>query len=103
MKNFTIITGLNDKDTKRQIISTTQAEKRIAGIILLYTGGATLTRCKGIYTHNDNGTTVYENSIKAELSGIDTETALKIARDIKTALNQESIYFAVTDAEIDFI
>lgn len=102
MKNFTIIAGLNDKHTKTQIINTTQAEKRIAGIILLYTGGATLTRCKGIYTH-DNGKTIYENSIKAELSGIDTETALKIAKDIKTALNQESIYFSVTDAEIDFI
>ena len=102
MKTFTIIAGLNDKDTKKQIISTAQAEKRIAAIILNYTGGATLTRCKGIYTH-DNGATVYENSINAELSGIDTETALKIARDIKTALNQESIYFAVTDAEIDFI
>lgn len=102
MKNFTIIAGLNDKHTKTQIISTTQAEKRIAGIILSYTGGATLTRCKGIYTH-DNGATVYENSIKAELSGISTETALKIARDIKQALNQESVYFSVTDAEIDFI
>lgn len=102
MKNFTIISGLNDKDTKTQLISTTQAEELIAGIILQYTGGATLTRCKGIYTH-DNGATVYEESIKAELSGIDTETALKIARDIKAVLNQESIYFKVTEAEIDFI
>ena len=102
MKTFTIIAGLNDKDTKKQIISTAQAEKRIAAIILNYTGGATLTRCKGIYTH-DNGATVFENSIKAEISGITTETAQRIASEIKNALNQESIYFAVSNAQVDFI
>lgn len=102
MKTFTIIAGLNDKETKTQIINTAQAEKRIAGIILTYTGGATLTRCKGIYTH-ENAATVFENSIKAEISGITVETAQRIASEIKTALNQESVYFSVTDAEIDFI
>lgn len=102
MKSYTIITGLNDKATKAQIISTAQAEKRIAAIILTYTGGATLTRCKGIYTHA-NGATVFENSIKAEISGITTETAQRIASEIKSALNQESIYFSVINAEIDFI
>ncbi len=102
MKTFTIIAGLNDKETKTQLISTTQAEKRIAGIILSYTGGATLTRCKGIYTH-ENGATVFENSIKAEISEITVETAQRIASEKKTALNQESVYFSVTDAEIDFI
>lgn len=102
MKSYTITTGLNDKYTKTQIIDTDTAENIVASIILKYAEGATLTRCKGIYTHA-NGATVFENSIKSEISGITTETAQRIASEIKSALNQESIYFAVINAEIDFI
>lgn len=102
MKNFTIITGLNDKDTKTQLIDTDTAEIIITNIILQYADGATLTRCKGIYKHQD-GATVIENSIKSEISGINQETAERIASDIKKELHQESIYFAVNDIELNFI
>lgn len=102
MKNYTIIAGLNDKDTKTQRIATRTAEQIIASIILKYADGATLTRCKGIYKHA-NGQTVFENSIKCEISGINKENAEQIASEVKTALNQECIYFSITAAEIDFI
>ena len=102
MKNFTIITGLNDKDTKTQLIDTDTAEIIITTIILKHADGATLTRCKGIYKHAD-GATVIENSIKSEISGINRETAERIASDIKDALHQESIYFSVNDIEVNFI
>lgn len=102
MLSFTIITGLNDKDTKQQEITTEQAEKKISEIILDHSDGATLTRCNGIYKHID-GAVVIEQSIKIEIAGITTEQALKIAGRIKSALNQESIYFSKTEQEIDFI
>lgn len=102
MKHFTIIAGLNDQQTKTQIIDTDTAENIIANIILDHADGATLTRCKGIYKHA-NGVIVFENSIKCEISGITKENALRITERIKTALNQECIYFSITAAEIDFI
>lgn len=102
MKNYTIIAGLNDKDTRTQIIETDTAEAIIAEIILKYADGATLTRCKGIYKHQD-GQTVFENSIKCEISGIDKENAERIAAEVKNALNQESVYFGIAAADVAFI
>ena len=102
MKNYTIIAGLNDKDTRTQIIDTDAAERIIAEIILKYADGGTLTRCKGIYKHQD-GRTVFENSIKCEISGINEPTAERIAAEVKNALNQESVYFSITAAQVDFI
>lgn len=102
MFNYVIIAGLNDKDSKQQEITTDAARAIIAGIVLKYAGGATLTDCRGIYTHED-GQIVFETSIKIEVGGIDEENALQIAADVKTALNQESIYFSKFAASVDFI
>ena len=104
MKSYIIIAGLNDKETKKQEIETGAAREIIAGIILQYAEGATLTDCSGIYTHCDgSGAVVYENSIKAEISGISKRDALKIAGEIKAALNQESVYFAAYRAGVLFL
>lgn len=102
MKNYVIICGLNDKDTRKQEITTEQATQALAGIILTHTDGATLTECKGIYKHEDGGI-VFETSIKIEISGTDKETAERIASEAKNALNQESIYFAEFGADVRFI
>lgn len=102
MKNYIIICGLNDKDTRKQEITTEQATQALAGIVLKYAGGATLTECKGIYKHEDGGI-VFETSIKIEISGITKENAERIASEAKTALNQESIFFQTLEAQVDFI
>ncbi len=102
MKNYILIVGLNDKDTRKQEITTEQATQALAGIILKYTDGATLTECKGIYKH-ENGGIVFETSIKIEISGITKETAERIASEAKIALNQESIFFQTLEAQVDFI
>lgn len=102
MKNYILIIGLNDKDTRKQETSTEQATQALAGIVLKYTDGATLTECKGIYKHEDGGI-VFETSIKIELSGITKENAERIASEAKMALNQESIYFQTLEAQVDFI
>lgn len=92
MKTFVIICGLNDKNTRKQEITTDNAKRRLAAIVLNFAAGATLTLCEGIYKHNDGGT-VYEKSIKIEIAGISKKAALTIARQAKAALNQESIYY----------
>lgn len=102
MKNYVIIVGLNDKDTRRQETPTERAKQIIAGIVLEYADGATLTECDGIYKHNDGGI-VFEKSIKIEIAGISKENAERIASEAKKALNQESIYFAEFGADVRFI
>lgn len=102
MKNYIIICGLNDKDTRKQEITTERAKQALAGIVLEYADGATLTECAGIYKHNDGGI-VFETSIKIEISGITKENAERIASNAKKALNQESIYFAEFGADVRFI
>jgi len=103
MKTYTIIAGLNDRYTKKQEISTDNASALISTIILKYTAGATLSTCKGIYKHEDNGQIIFETSIKIEIAGIRKQAAKQIASEIKAALNQESIYFAVSKSQVKFL
>ena len=102
MKNYCLIVGLNDKDTKRQEITTDEARALLAGIVLDYSDGATFTECAGIYKHAD-GSIVIEKSIKIEIAGITKENALHIAERAKIALNQEAIYFSEYRARVRFI
>jgi hypothetical protein len=103
MLKFTVIAGLNDKETKTQIISTETAYKIIFKT-LKNNGveGATLTEALGFYTHN-NGEEVIEKSIKIELLFIERITAVKIAKDLRTALNQESVVLEVAELESELI
>ena len=68
-KTYTIIVGLNDNDTRRQEVSTSDAKRMLADIVLGYADGATFTTCEGVYRHADGGG-VFETSIKIEVSGI---------------------------------
>ena len=55
----TLIIGLNDKDTKKQVTNRHHAKKIIMGIV----GDCTMTDALGHYTHED-GSTVNENPSK---------------------------------------
>lgn len=91
MLKFTIIAGLNDKETKTQIISTEKAYQIIFKALQNNkVEGATLTEAKGFYTHN-NGDIVIENSIKIELLFIDYSTVKNIAEELRVKLNQEAV------------
>lgn len=102
MKNYCLIVGLNDKDSKKQEITTDAARALLAGIVLDYSDGATFTECAGIYKHAD-GSIVIEKSIKIEIAGIAKENALHIAERAKIALNQEAIYYSEYEARVRFI
>jgi hypothetical protein len=103
MLKFTVIAGLNDKDTKQQEITTETAYNRIIKVLHHNNvEGATFTECKGLYIHN-NGTAVFENSIKIELLFITEETAKNICKELKTELNQESVVLEVINLNSDLI
>jgi len=103
MLKFTVIVGLNDKETKKQEISTEKAYNIIFKT-LLNNGieGATLTEAKGFYTHN-NGEIVIENSIKIEMLFIEKSTASAIAKELRKILNQESVVLEVAELESELI
>ena len=78
--------GLNDKDTKTQLISDDAAKHVIAGICK----NCTISEVFGSYVHED-GTQVTEKTLKIELLFTEDKAVLDMASDIKATLNQESI------------
>ena len=90
MDKYILYVGLNDKDTKTQKIDTISAYNLANNILLNYVEGATVTQSKGIYKHN-NGNVVIENTLIVELLFTDKNTVETIAKELKIALNQESI------------
>lgn len=102
----TLCIGLNDKDTKHQEITTAAAKNIINAAVIRFFGFGTITETTGIYTHDD-GTNeiVTEATIKIELSFFDTTKAAAVelvrpfAVEMKTALNQESIYSDFVECE----
>lgn len=87
---FTFYVGLNDKDSKIQEISIIEAYKMVEKTINKYTDGCTIFEAKGIYKHQD-GSVVYENTLRIEVLFINDEEAHAIVNEIKLKLNQESI------------
>jgi hypothetical protein len=90
MDKYILYVGLNDKDTKTQKIDTLSAYNLTNNILLNYVEGATVTQSKGIYKHQ-NGNVVIENTLIIELLFTDKTTVETIAKELKIALNQESI------------
>ena len=90
-KKYILNIGLNDKDTKTQIIKTSEATKIIQNT-LFNNGveGYTIYNGYGLYKH-DSGAITKEKTIIIELLYIDNKTIDLIIKDLKNALNQESI------------
>ena len=82
----TLFIGLNDKDTKKQVVSNPIAKR----IIMQVCGDCTLTEVQGHYTHED-GTEVTEQSIRVELLFKADNEVYAYAKKLKKELNQESI------------
>jgi hypothetical protein len=90
MNKYTLYVGLNDKDSKVQLISTLEAYKMINNVLLQYVDGATIYEARGIYKHDD-GTFTTENTLRIELLFVERETVKTIVDTLKKMLNQESI------------
>lgn len=102
MKKYTVYIGLNDQDSKVQIITTENALTLAENIFCEYCGGATLTTGRGVYTHDD-GQKVIENTIIAAVFGCELESVKRAALECKRALNQESVALECYEVESNFI
>lgn len=100
---FTI--GLNDKDTERQKIESSEAKKIIANVLLndFQIFAFTMMECAGVYKMELTGNIVFENSIRVEIATDEELTAADdIIESLKIKLNQESIMMEKGKAEILF-
>lgn len=78
--------GLNDKDTKGQVMSTDTCKRIVMGIV----GDCTISDAVGQYTH-DNGEVVQEKCLRIELLFKGDNEVISYCHAIKKSLNQESI------------
>lgn len=90
MEKFTLYLGLNDKDTKRQEISTIEAYKVVSNLIAEDFDGGTIYEARGIYRH-DSGEVVEEKTLRVELLFTTFEKVKNLVSALKTAFNQESV------------
>lgn len=102
MEKFILYLGLNDKDTKKQEINTIEAYKIVNNVVNNYCDGATIYECQGIYKH-DNGTIVFEKTLKIELMFVDRLTVVSLVKDLKEIFNQESIVLQKEIVESELI
>lgn len=101
MKKFTLYLGLNDKDTKTQLISTLESYKMVANI-LKQEGfeGATIFEAVGLYKHDD-GTFVTESTLRIEILDFNQLGVKNLVKTLKLVFNQESV--AVQEQSIQSI
>lgn len=85
--------GLNDQDTKTQIIKDGRAYEIITDAILrYYPGGATIYDARGVYRGQ------IEKTIRVEILFSDETRDALLIEELKKALNQECIAIETMDA-----
>jgi hypothetical protein len=89
----TFYIGLNDKDTKTQVIDSDSALTFVQDAAVKYFDGATISKAIGVYTHG-NGKKITEPTFKVEVMGNDDSViSMNFIASIKTLLNQESVIY----------
>lgn len=102
MNKATLYVGLFDKDTKAQRFTSVEALKIAQTIVLSHVEGATISESHGIYKHDD-GSVVVEPSLRIEISTENPDViASRLSRDLKVALNQESVLVEISDTQTSF-
>ena len=91
MEKFVMYVGLNDKETKKQEISTKKAIDIICKTLAKQgITDLTLNQGMGIYTHED-GTKTTEISLIITMLFVERVQVINANSDIKTILNQECV------------
>lgn len=94
----TLYIGLSDADSHLQKIDKYTAVHQIAQLLVsLDIAGGTISEASGFYTHED-GTIVFENSLRVELLNIETDLVQRISSQLAQLFNQESILACSTDS-----
>ena len=94
MKQFTLLVGLNDKDTKKRIVNKNKAREVIMRIV----GDCTVSDALGQYKHK-NGEVVQEKSLRVDILFKELQEVIGYAQQIKKELNQESVALSYTEIE----
>lgn len=103
MKKITLYIGLNDKDTKTQIVKTTYAQKDVINILTSHgIVGMTMQYATGLWVYEDR-TIASETTLHIELMGVELPPVMAAIEDIKVKLNQESIGLTVEDINVQFV
>ena len=103
MIKYNIYIGLNDKDSKKQEISTRRARQEVIKILNNNNiTGLTMYEVAGVFKHED-GAMTFEKSLKVELLEVKEEEVKKSINELKTALNQECIMLEKEEKEVNFI
>lgn len=100
---YNLYIGLNDKDSKKQKISTKRAKEEVIKVLNNNgINGLTMYEVEGIFKH-ETGEVVLEKSLKIELLEVEEKDILKSIKELKKELNQESILLEKEKKEINFI
>lgn len=100
---YNVYVGLNDKDSKKQEVSTRRAKEEVIRILNNNNiTGLTMYEVMGVFKHED-GSVVFEKSLKVELLEVEENEVIKSIQELKRALNQESILLEKEKKEINFI
>ena len=98
MNKHEIFIGLNDKDTKTQVVSTEEAMLKVHALV----GDCSMSLIQGYFTHAD-GSMVIEKTIKCEIFGMEDIKIHDIVEQLKHVLNQESILVNKYIGKVEFI
>lgn len=90
ISKFTLYLGLNDKDTKTQLIDTVEAYKIVTNLIASNFEGGTIYAADGIYKH-ESGSIVIEKTLRIELLFAERGKVLEFIQTLKAVFNQESV------------
>lgn len=100
---YNLYIGLNDKDSKKQEISTRRAKEEVIKILNNNNiNGLTMYVVDGVFKH-ETGEIVFEKSLKVELIEVEEKDILKSIQELKKALNQESVLLEKEKKEINFL
>lgn len=104
MKKYIFSIGLNDKDTKLQIIETALALSIISKEVAESFWGGTIYEARGVFSHDDKSI-VQEKTIRVETLDFinDNNVFVDFAKKIRDKFNQESILMEVVDIPCQFI
>lgn len=91
IKKFTLYLGLNDKDSKVQVVSTVEAYKIVTRLLAAEFGGGTVFEATGVYKHTHEQTVVIETTLRIELLFAEEPAVRAFVAELKKIFNQEEV------------
>lgn len=89
-KSYNLFLGLNDKDSKKQEITTIDAFKIVSNLATNYFDGCTITQSQGYYKDSNNNL-ILENTLQIQIATNEQKQIFNFCKQLKTIFNQESI------------